>query len=83
MHLWQMEEHNAALDCHVVLTAGAGMKIEKIKAAIKDRLKEDFNIAHSSLEFEHEDRAHENADLYGHGKPEEEENHVHRDHDRS
>jgi len=83
VHLWQMEEHKAALDCHVVLTAGGWGKIEKIKAAIKDRLKEDFNIAHSSLEFEHEDRAHENADLYGHGKPEEEENHVHRDHDRS
>ncbi|KAA0910161.1 cation transporter [Aquicoccus porphyridii] len=83
VHLWQMEEDKAALDCHVVLTAGGWGKIEKIKAAIKDRLKEDFNIAHSSLEFEHEDRAHENADLYGHGKPEEEENHVHRDHDRS
>ena len=35
---------------------------------IKDRLKDDFSIGHSSLEFEHEDRAHENADLYGHGK---------------
>ena len=77
VHLWQMEEHKAALDCHVVLTAGGWGKIEKIKAAIKDRLKEDFNIAHSSLEFEHEDRAHENADLYGHGKPEEEENRFH------
>jgi len=83
VHLWQMEEDKAALDCHVVLTAGGWGKIEKIKAAIKDRLKDDFNIAHSSLEFEHEDRAHENADLYGHGKPEEEENHVHRDDDRS
>jgi cobalt-zinc-cadmium efflux system protein len=61
----------------VVLTAGGWGKIEKIKAAIKDRLKEDCNIVHSSLEFEHEDRAHENADLYGHGKPEEEENRVH------
>ena len=83
VHLWQMEEDKAALDCHVVLTAGGWGKIEKIKAAIKDRLKDDFNIAHSSLEFEHEDRAHENADLYGHGKPEEEENHVDRDDDRS
>ncbi|MBC7285261.1 cation diffusion facilitator family transporter [Hoeflea sp.] len=77
VHLWQMEEDKAALDCHVVLTAGGWGKIEKIKAAIKDRLKDDFNIAHSSLEFEHEDRAHENADLYGHGKPEEEENRFH------
>ena len=84
VHLWQMQEHEAALDCHVVLTADGWGQIEKVKATIKDRLKDDFSIGHSSLEFEHEDRAHENADLYGHGKPEkEEENHVHRDTDRS
>ena len=84
VHLWQMQEHEAALDCHVVLTADGWGQIEKIKATIKDRLKDDFSIGHSSLEFEHEDRAHENADLYGHGKPEkEEENHVHRDTDSS
>ena len=84
VHLWQMQEHEAALDCHVVLTADGWGQIEKIKAAIKYRLKDDFSIGHSSLEFEHEDRAHENADLYGHGKPEkEEENHVHRDTDSS
>ncbi|AUC56540.1 cation transporter (plasmid) [Sagittula sp. P11] len=63
VHLWQMQEHEAALDCHVVLTADGWGQIEKIKAAIKDRLKDDFSIGHSSLEFEHEDRAHENADL--------------------
>jgi len=68
VHLWQMQEHEAALDCHVVLTADGWGQIEKIKAAIKDRLKDDFSIGHSSLEFEHEDHAHENADLYGHGK---------------
>ena len=84
VHLWQMQEHEAALDSHVVLTADGWGQLEKIKAAIKDRLKDDFSIGHSSLEFEHEDRAHENADLYGHGKPEkEEENHVHRDTDSS
>jgi cation diffusion facilitator family transporter len=84
LHLWQMQEHEAALDCHVVLTADGWGRLDKIKAAIKDRLKDDCSIGHSSLEFEHEDRAHDNADLYGHGKLEkEEENHVHRDTDRS
>ncbi|SEO12329.1 cation diffusion facilitator family transporter [Palleronia pelagia] len=71
VHLWQMQEHNAALDCHVVLTADGWNQIEEIKAAIKDRLKEDFSIGHSTLEFEHEARAHENANLYGHGNPDE------------
>jgi cobalt-zinc-cadmium efflux system protein len=84
VHLWQMQEHEAALDCHVVLTTDGWGRIEDIKAAIKGRLKDDFGIGHSSLEFEHEDNQHQNADLYGHGKPEEkEEAHVHRDADRS
>ncbi len=79
-----MQEDEAALDCHIVLTADGWSQIEKIKAAIKDRLKEHFSIGHSSLEFEHKDRAHENADLYGHGKPESaEENHFHLYPDRS
>jgi cobalt-zinc-cadmium efflux system protein len=71
VHLWQMQEHNAALDCHVVLTEDGWNQIEEIKAAIKDRLKEDFSIGHSTLEFEHEARAHENANLFGHGNPDE------------
>jgi len=70
VHLWQMQEHEAALDCHVVLTTDGWGRIEDIKAAIKGRLKDDFGIGHSSLEFEHEDNQHQNADLYGHGKPE-------------
>ena len=67
VHLWQMQEHEAALDCHVVVTAEAWPGIEEIKSAIKKRLKEEFGISHSSLEFENEERAHDNADLYGHG----------------
>ena len=75
VHLWQMQEHEVALDCHVVLTAQGWDESEGIKSAIKDRLRQDFGITHSSLEFEHEDRAHDDADLYGHhnaddkGKP--------------
>ena len=80
VHLWQMQEHEPALDCHVVLTADGWDQAEKIKGAIKDRLKEKFSIGHSSLEFEHQDRAHEKADLFGHGQPEdEEETHARRD----
>jgi len=73
VHLWQMQEHEAALDCHVVVAAEGWSKIEEIKSAIKKRLKEEFGISHSSLEFEHEDRAHQNADLYGHGNASEKE----------
>ncbi len=67
VHLWQMHEHEAALDCHVVLSGDGWDRIEAIKAEIKDRLRERFGIGHSSLEFEHIDRAHRGADLYGCG----------------
>ena len=67
VHFWQMQEHEAALDCHVVVTADGWTRIEVIKAEIKDRLNDRFGIAHSSLEFEHEENAHKDADLYGHG----------------
>ncbi len=67
VHLWQMEEHAAALDCHVVVDDDGWGRIETVKAEIKAMLQERFAIAHSTLEFEHADRAHEDADLYGLG----------------
>lgn len=67
VHLWQMQEHESALDCHVVVTSRDWNRIEAIKSDIKARLDGRFGIAHSSLEFEHEDNAHRDADLYGHG----------------
>jgi cobalt-zinc-cadmium efflux system protein len=67
VHLWQMQENEAALDCHVVVTADGWPQIEEIKWAIKDSLRDRLGISHSSLEFEHEKNAHTNADLYGHG----------------
>lgn len=66
VHLWQMQEHEAALDCHIVLTAGGWSRIEAIKRDIKTRLENRFGIGHSTLEFERADQAHENANLYGH-----------------
>ena len=80
VHLWQMQEHEVALDCHVVVTAEGWSRIEAIKYEIKCRLTDGFGVAHSSLEFEHEDRAHENADLYGHSvSAQTDDVHVHRD----
>jgi len=67
VHLWQMQEDEAALDCHVVLTPDGWKRAEAVKAEIKARLADRFAIRHSSLEFEHVDNAHEGAELYGHG----------------
>ena len=66
VHLWQMQEDEAALDCHVVLTSKGWARPEAIKSEIKARLLDRFRIGHSSLELEHVDRAHDDAALYGH-----------------
>ena len=77
VHLWQMQEHEAALDCHVVLAEEGWARMEAIKADIKDRLKDRFGIHHSSLEFERLDRAHRDAPLYGHADASKGKSHVH------
>lgn len=61
VHLWQMQEHKSALDCHVVLTGEGWADLETIKTRIKETLATRFGIAHSTLEFEHVDRAHPDA----------------------
>lgn len=66
-HFWQMQEHAAALDTHVVIETGSWERLEDIKDEIKRMLESQFGIVHSTLEFERQERAHQNASLYGHG----------------
>ena len=66
-HLWQMQEHRAALDTHVVIAEDRWDDLENIKTAIKTRLDEEFGIDHSTLEFERSATKHRDADRYGHG----------------
>ncbi|SFH29436.1 Cation efflux family [Palleronia marisminoris] len=76
VHLWQMQEHEAALDRHVVLTEDGWTPHE----AIKDRLKADFGVTHFTIEFENLHHVHHDAELFGHEKAErKKENHVYRD----
>ena len=67
VHFWQMQEHEAALDTHVVVEPEPWNRLETIKRDIKQVLDEQFGIHHSTLEFEHTDQAHQHADTYGHG----------------
>jgi len=64
VHLWQMQEHQAALDCHVVISDGVAS--EEIKSAVKARLAQEFGILHSTLEFEELKHEHKGAQLFGH-----------------
>ncbi len=66
VHLWQMQENQVALDCHVVLEDDDWSRLATVKQAVKDRLDADFGIVHSSLEFETAGNSHEGAALFGH-----------------
>lgn len=68
IHFWQMQEHSASLDMHVVLNTDVWSRLEDIKDTIKRQLEDEFDISHSTIEFERDDRAHQNTSLYGHGK---------------
>lgn len=67
VHLWQMQEHAAALDCHIVVDRARLGEADTIKEDIKAALSKRFSIEHSTLEFEASDNAHQDAQLFGHG----------------
>ena len=66
VHLWQMQEHAAALDCHIVVERERMGETYKIKENVKSVLHERFSIEHSTLEFEASDNAHQEAQVFGH-----------------
>ena len=52
LHLWQMQEHEAALDAHLVIEAGRWSDADAIKQAVKNALKQEFDLGHTTLELE-------------------------------
>ena len=51
-HFWQMDEHRAALDAHVVIEEGRWNDADAIKERIKTTLSDRFDIEHTTLELE-------------------------------
>jgi cobalt-zinc-cadmium efflux system protein len=51
VHVWEIDEHHRALEAHVV-TLGGLQDMETIKGALKELLREEFEIPHTTLEFE-------------------------------
>ena len=51
VHVWQLDEHRNALEAHVVLSEEAGM--DALKSRLKKLLHDQFEIEHSTLEFEY------------------------------
>lgn len=52
LHIWQMQEHENALDAHLVIEAGKWKDADAIKDAVKNILKSKFLICHSTVELE-------------------------------
>lgn len=65
VHLWQMQEHEVALDCHVVVEEGCLANAEQIKSDIKSSLAKHYGIRYSVLEFEASANMHTGAELFG------------------
>ena len=53
IHVWSIDEHRIAMEAHVVVTTNKLKEVEVIKVELKQLLKKQFNITHSTLEFEH------------------------------
>jgi cobalt-zinc-cadmium efflux system protein len=51
-HFWQMDEHRAALDAHVVIAEGRWNDADAVKDRIKAALANRFDIEHTTLELE-------------------------------
>ena len=51
-HFWQMDEHRAALDAHVVIAEGRWSDADAVKEQIKTALADRFNIERTTLELE-------------------------------
>lgn len=54
LHVWRLDEHNILLESHVVIDENDMNQMESIKSSLKQLLSSNFNIHHSTLEFEFE-----------------------------
>lgn len=52
LHLWELDEEHRALEAHVVIRKADAVKLEVIKHQIKELLLAEFEIQHTTLEFE-------------------------------
>lgn len=81
LHFWQMQEHENALEAHLVIEAGRWDHADTIKQAVKDALMQRFGISHSTLELECSRHACSHPAIIGHESTPENADQVH-DHTR-
>jgi cobalt-zinc-cadmium efflux system protein len=66
LHLWQVHEHEVALDAHLVVAQGEWARGDAIKNAVKKMLRESYDIAQATLEIECTRHACGDAQAIGH-----------------
>lgn len=66
LHLWQMQEHEQALDAHIVIKEGIWAEADCVKLAIKTVLRDEFGLSHITLEMECHAHACKDAQEVGH-----------------
>ena len=66
LHLWQMQEHENALDAHLVIEANRWNDASAIKAAVKQVLNKEFGIGHTTLETECAKHSCTDVNIIGH-----------------
>ncbi len=54
LHVWQLDESQVMLECHVVINEENLSEMEEVKSGLKKLLHDKFEIFHSTLEFEFE-----------------------------
>lgn len=52
VHVWQMQEHAAALEAHVVIDDADWDQVEAIKLRLRAACRDDFGITHTTFELE-------------------------------
>jgi cobalt-zinc-cadmium efflux system protein len=62
IHVWNLDEKNRLLECHVKIDRSETGELETIKAEIKELLNKKFSISHSTLEFEFKECNHKIED---------------------
>lgn len=67
LHLWQMQEHEVALEGHVVTAGASWAEAEALRRRLKALLRARFDIAHVTLEMEAAGRGCQGPQQIGHG----------------
>ena len=52
LHLWQMQEHQPAVDAHVVINEGIWSEADRVKDTLKEALRDGYGLSHITLELE-------------------------------